>query len=80
MDQAFVKDPEKPVKKLVAEKSAELGGKVEIRRFVRYEMGEGLQKREDNFCGRGHEADGQIERGFRESDRRALPFSQLPAL
>ena len=49
-DQAFVKDPEKPVKKLVAEKSTELGGKVEIRRFVRYEMGEGLQKREDNFA------------------------------
>jgi elongation factor Ts len=50
LDQAFVKDPEKSIKKLAAEKSAELGGKVAITRFVRYEMGEGLQKREDNFC------------------------------
>ncbi len=50
VDQAFVKDPEKSIKKLTAEKSAELGGKIEIKRFVRYEMGEGLQKREDNFA------------------------------
>ena len=50
VDQAFVKDPEKSIKKLTAEKGAELGGKIEIKRFVRYEMGEGLQKREDNFC------------------------------
>jgi elongation factor Ts len=50
VDQAFVKDPEKSIKKFTAEKGAELGGKIEIRRFVRYEMGEGLQKREDNFA------------------------------
>ena len=50
VDQAFVKDPNISVKKLTAEKSAELGGKIEIKRFVRYEMGEGLQKREDNFA------------------------------
>ncbi len=50
VDQAFVKDPEKSVKKLTAEKGTELCGKIEIKRFVRYEMGEGLQKREDNFA------------------------------
>jgi len=50
VDQAFVKDPEKSIKKLTAEKGAELGGKIEIKRFARYEMGEGLQKREDNFA------------------------------
>ena len=50
VDQAFVKDPEKSIKKLTAEKGAELCGKIEIKRFVRYEMGEGLQKREDNFA------------------------------
>jgi elongation factor Ts len=50
VDQMFVKDPEKSIKKLTAEKGAELGGKIEIKRFVRYEMGEGLQKREDNFA------------------------------
>ncbi len=50
VEQAFVKDPDKSIKKLTAEKGAELGGKLEIKRFVRYEMGEGLQKREDNFA------------------------------
>ncbi len=50
VEQPFVKDPEKSIKKFTAEKGAELNGKIEIRRFVRYEMGEGLQKREDNFA------------------------------
>jgi len=50
VEQAFVKEPDKSVKKLTAEKGAELCGKIEIKRFVRYEMGEGLQKREDNFA------------------------------
>jgi len=49
LEQPFVKDPDKAVKDLVTEKIAEIGEKISIRRFVRYEMGEGLQKREDNF-------------------------------
>jgi len=50
LEQAFVKDPEKSIKDLVNEKIAELGEKISIRRFVRYEMGEGLEKRKDNFA------------------------------
>jgi len=50
LEQAFVKDPEKSIRDLVNEKIAELGEKISIRRFVRYEMGEGLEKRKDNFA------------------------------
>ncbi|MBN6887193.1 elongation factor Ts [Cytobacillus horneckiae] len=43
-DQAFVKNPDEKVGKFVASK----GGK--IREFVRFEVGEGIEKREDNFA------------------------------
>ncbi|MDM5338096.1 translation elongation factor Ts [Fictibacillus enclensis] len=43
-DQSFVKDPDQKVGKYVASK----GGKVIA--FVRYEVGEGMEKREDNFA------------------------------
>lgn len=49
LDQPFIKDPDKKVSDLVAEKVAKIGEKISIRRFTRYQMGEGLQKREDNF-------------------------------
>ncbi|MBT2708885.1 elongation factor Ts [Pseudomonas sp. ISL-84] len=43
-DQAFVKNPDQKVGKFVESK----GGK--IREFIRYEVGEGIEKREDNFA------------------------------
>ena len=49
MEQAFVKDPSKTITDLITEATLKIGEKITIRRFVRYEMGEGLQKREDNF-------------------------------
>jgi elongation factor Ts len=51
MDQPFVKDPAKSVGELVTEKVAKTGEKITIRRFTRYKMGEGLEKREDDFGG-----------------------------
>ena len=50
MEQPFVKDPERTIAQLINEAVAKIGEKITIRRFVRYEMGEGLQKREDNFA------------------------------
>ncbi|MBC8531101.1 translation elongation factor Ts [Gehongia tenuis] len=50
LEQPFVKDPDMTVSQLVNEKVAKIGEKIAVRRFVRYEMGEGLQKREDNFA------------------------------
>ncbi len=49
VEQAFVKDPDKSIKDLVSEKIGEMGEKISIRRFTRYEMGEGLEKRKDDF-------------------------------
>jgi len=48
--QQFVKDPSKTIKQVVTEAIAHIGEKITIRRFVRYEMGEGLEKKEDNFA------------------------------
>ena len=50
MEQPFVKDPERTIAQLINEAVAKIGEKITVRRFVRYEMGEGLQKREDNFA------------------------------
>jgi elongation factor Ts len=51
LDQPFVKDPAKTVAELVTEKSAKTGEKITLRRFTRYKMGEGLDRREDDFGG-----------------------------
>ena len=49
LEQPFVKDPDMTITQLLAAKGKELGDKVDVGGFVRYEMGEGLQKREDDF-------------------------------
>ena len=51
LDQPFVKEPAKTVGELVTEKVAKTGEKVTVRRFTRYKMGEGLEKKEDDFGG-----------------------------
>ena len=43
--QKFVKDPSKTIEQLVVEATATIGEKIAIRRFARFEMGEGLQKK-----------------------------------
>ena len=50
LEQEFVKDSEKTIQQLVNEKIAKIGENVSIRRFVRYEVGEGLEKKEDDFA------------------------------
>ncbi|WP_027084334.1 translation elongation factor Ts [Cohnella panacarvi] len=49
MEQAFVKDPDKSITTLLNEKIATIGEKISIRRFARFELGEGLEKKVDNF-------------------------------
>lgn len=49
LEQEFVKDPSITVKQLITQTIAAIGEKITVRRFVRYEMGEGLEKRKDNF-------------------------------
>ncbi|MBR1867470.1 MAG: translation elongation factor Ts [Clostridia bacterium] len=48
--QKFVKDTSKTIEQVVIEATAQIGEKISIRRFVRYEMGEGLQKKEENLA------------------------------
>lgn len=50
VEQAFVKDPDISVKKLLETKGKELGGSVKVAAFTRFEKGEGLEKREDDFA------------------------------
>ncbi|MBZ4645893.1 MAG: elongation factor Ts [Petroclostridium sp.] len=50
LEQPYIKDPDKTVKDLLTEKIAVIGENINIRRFARFEKGEGLQKREDNFA------------------------------
>lgn len=49
LEQAFIKDQDKTISALLNEKVATIGEKISIRRFVRYELGEGLEKKQDNF-------------------------------
>ncbi len=50
IEQPFIKDPDILIKDLVVQKVAKIGEKISIRRFVRYELGEGIEKRQDNFA------------------------------
>lgn len=50
VEQGFVKDPDLTVKKFIENKSKELGSKMEIVRFSRFEKGEGIEKNEENFA------------------------------
>ncbi|SEN79032.1 translation elongation factor Ts [Lihuaxuella thermophila] len=60
LEQPFVKDSDKTIDELVKEQIAKIGENISIRRFVRYEMGEGLEKREDNFA---EEVMAQVKKG-----------------
>jgi len=51
LDQPFVKVSEKTVGELVTEKAAKTGERIAVRRFTRYKMGEGLDRRPDDFGG-----------------------------
>lgn len=50
LDQAFVKDPSKTIGELVTEKIASIKENITVRRFTRYKMGEGIEKRVDDFA------------------------------
>ena len=50
LEQPFVKDGDKTVVQLTNQVSQEIGAKIDVVRFARYERGEGLEKRQDNFA------------------------------
>ena len=50
MNQAFVKDPSKTIEVVVKEAGASMGKELTVKRFVRFEMGEGLEKKSQDFA------------------------------
>jgi elongation factor Ts len=50
LEQPFIKDPEKTVDDLLKEKISKIGENLSIRRFARFEVGEGLEKKQENFA------------------------------
>ncbi|GKU24764.1 translation elongation factor Ts [Clostridium folliculivorans] len=50
VEQPWVKDGDKTITKYLQEKSKEVGSPININTFVRYERGEGIDKKEENFA------------------------------
>jgi elongation factor Ts len=50
LDQTYVKNPDKTIEQLQQELIAKIGENIKIRRFVRFELGEGLEKKKGDFA------------------------------
>jgi elongation factor Ts len=50
LEQPFVKDTDKTVGQMIAERIGGLGENIQVRRFARYKLGEGIEKRQDDFA------------------------------
>lgn len=50
LEQKFIKDDSKTIGDLITEAVARIGENIKIRRFTRYEVGEGLEKRSEDFA------------------------------
>lgn len=50
VDQEFVKDNKQTIKQYTQNTAKALGGSIEIKKFVRFEKGEGIEKRQDDFA------------------------------
>ncbi len=59
LDQGWVKDPDKTIEMLQTELIAKIGENIKIRRFTRFELGEGLEKKKENFAEEVAKAAGQ---------------------
>jgi elongation factor Ts len=46
LEQPFVKDPDKTIEKLIVENVARIGENITVRRFARFKVGEGIEKKE----------------------------------
>lgn len=49
MEQVYIKDTEKTVQELIHENIARIGENISVRRFMRYELGEGIEKEQSDF-------------------------------
>jgi len=49
LEQAFIKDEDKTIEQLLTATSGSIGEKISLRRFARYELGEGIEKKVTDF-------------------------------
>jgi elongation factor Ts len=56
MEQPFIKNPDVSVKQLLTEKISKIGENISIRRFTRYELGEGIEKKQSDLAAEVAEA------------------------
>jgi translation elongation factor Ts len=50
LEQPFIKDPDTTVTQLITAKIAKIGENISVRRFVRFQLGEGIEKKSDDFA------------------------------
>ena len=50
LEQPYIKDPDKTVQEMILEMVAKIGENINVRRFARYEVGEGVEKEEVDFA------------------------------
>ncbi len=51
LEQPFVKDPDHTVGQMIAERIGRIGENIQVRRFSRFKLGEGIEKRQEDFAG-----------------------------
>ena len=49
-EQAYIMDPDKKVKQIVADAAKEMGADIKLKAFVCFRLGEGLEKRNEDFA------------------------------
>lgn len=50
LDQPFIREPKKSVSEILTDLIAKIGENIKIRRFIRFEVGEGLEKKKEDFA------------------------------
>ena len=50
LEQVFIKDPDKTITQLITERVSKIGENISVRRFTRYQLGEGIEKKSNDFA------------------------------
>ena len=50
LEQPFIKNPDQSVGEMITEKVATIGENIQVRRFTRYKLGEGIEKKSEDFA------------------------------
>ncbi|HEX2253549.1 MAG TPA: translation elongation factor Ts [Thermoanaerobaculia bacterium] len=58
LEQPFVKNPDQTVGEMIAERVATIGENIQVRRFARFVLGEGIEKRSESFADEVRKAGG----------------------